>query len=381
VKIAFESSPLVTKKKTGISYYSTYLIKKLIADFFNNEYVYNFFCIRHKKEKLERIEKIVKNKTAIHCFPYANDYLFSLFTKLIPIPYNLIFKEKCQITHFFDFFIPPGVKGRKIVNIYDMVYKAYPETMNHFRLMLDFNLKDSCSRADKIITISEFSKCEIIKYLSVDPSKIAVTLLGVDTNIFYPIKDNSLILKVKNKFNIRTEYFLFIGTIEPRKNILRLIEAYIILKERYKNVPQLVLIGQLGWKYETILKKININNLEDDVKFIGYISDADKVLLLNGAFAFLYPSLYEGFGLPPLEAMACAIPVLTSNLTSLPEVVGDAALTVDPLSIDSMLNGLEYLLFDQELRNELSVKALKRAKEFTWDSTAYATMQIYQSLK
>jgi glycosyltransferase involved in cell wall biosynthesis len=380
MKIAFESGPLAAKKKTGISYYSTYLIKRLLTDFPNNEYVYNFFCVRHKKEKIERIKKIANSEAMIHCF-HTNDYLFSLFSKIIPIPYNMIFKEKCQLTHFFNYFIPPGVEGGKIVTIHDMAYKAYPETMNHFKLMLDFNLKDSCNRADKIITVSEFSKCEIIKYLSVDPSKIAVTLLGVDTNIYYPIKDYSLILKIKNKFNIRTEYFLFIGTIEPRKNILRLIEVYNILKKKYKIVPQLLLVGQLGWKYEAVLKKINMNNLERDVKFIGYISDVDKVLLLNGAFALLYPSLYEGFGFPPLEAMACAIPVLTSNLASLPEVVGDAALTVDPLSVDSMFNGLECLLFNRELRNKLALKGLKRAREFTWDSVASATMQIYQSLK
>jgi glycosyltransferase involved in cell wall biosynthesis len=284
------------------------------------------------------------------------------------------------VTHFLSYLIPPGVKGKKIVTIYDMTYKAYPETMTSFKLALDLNLKNSCNRADKIITIASFSKEEIVKYLSINPEKIAVTPLGVDINRFHPIKDRSLLLNIKKKLNISEDYFLYLGTLEPRKNIKRMIEAYAILKRKYNDIPQLVLAGRLGWGYDSIFESIAKNKLENVIKYINYISDEDKILLLNGAFLFIYPSLYEGFGLPPLEAMACGIPVLTSNTSSLPEVVGNAALAVDPLDIDAILNGMECLINNHNLRKDLSERAMVQAKKFSWDSTASMTMDVYQDV-
>jgi glycosyltransferase involved in cell wall biosynthesis len=380
MKIAFESTPLSMLKKTGIQYYAAYLIKELLLKFPDNEYTYNFFCIKHKKEKFETINGLAKNPSMIHWFPFTNECQFSVFTKVIPIPYHAIFKEKCQVTHFFNYLIPSGVKGKKVVNVHDMTSKAFPETTNKFKLMLDIELKNSCKRADKIITVSNFSKEEIVKYLSVNPDKIAVTPLGVDTNIFYPLRDQNSLLNIKKKFGIRDSYFLYIGTIEPRKNIKRMIEAYAILKEKYRDIPQLILAGQLGWNYDSIFKSISENRLENEVKYINYISDEDKPLLLNGAFLFIYPSLYEGFGLPPLEAMACGIPVITSNVASLPEVVGDAALIVNPFDIDSIFNGMECLISDRELREDLSRKAISQAKRFSWSNTASMTMNVYQSV-
>jgi glycosyltransferase involved in cell wall biosynthesis len=301
--------------------------------------------------------------------------------KFLPIPYSLYFREHVEITHFFSYFIPPGVKGKKVVTIYDMTYKVFPDTM-HYKLKIAFWLKlgVSCKRADKIITTSEFSKNEIIHYLDIHPDKIVVIPCGVDSESFYPINEKEKIEQIKKKYKIEENYFLYLGTIEPRKNLERLIDAYKLLKNNHSNVPKLIIAGQSGWLYEQIYNKVQILALERDVIFLGYVPDEDRVPLICGTIAFVFPSLYEGFGMPPLEAMACGVPVLTSNVASLPEVVGDAAITVNPLSVEDITRGLECLLLDEKLRKELSVRGLKRAKQYSWKRSAAMTMEVYKTL-
>jgi glycosyltransferase involved in cell wall biosynthesis len=297
------------------------------------------------------------------------------------IPYHFFFPEQADITHFYNNVIPCGVRGKKVVTIHDLTYKAHPETMDPaLKTFMDKNLTISLGRADKIVTVSEFSKGEIIKYFAVDPSRIVVIPNAVNTDNYFPITDKKILAQCKEKYSTGGEYFLYLGTLEPRKNIGCLIEAYHVLKQKIPDTPRLLLGGKKGWLYEPIFKKVKTLGLEKDVLFLGYVPDEDVAPLMCGAVAFVFPSLYEGFGVPPLEAMACGVPVLTSNCSSLPEVAGDAALLVDPLQVEDIAAGLERLLTDKSLRAELSGKGLERAKQFTWKRAASLTLEMYQGL-
>jgi glycosyltransferase involved in cell wall biosynthesis len=338
------------------------------------------FSIRNTQKKIENIKKTLGadnvNLNVCSWFPKA---LYDEFCNFVP--YRFFFGHKVQITHSFDYLIPFGVYGKKIITIYDMTFKAFPETMaSKYKDYLRKNINLSIKRANKIVTISEFSQNEIVKYLNIDPKNISVIPCGVDRDIFFPITNKTIISDTQKKYNIHRDYFLYIGTLEPRKNIERLIDSYSLLKMKYNDLPLLLLGGKLDWLYEPIITKIKTSKLEKNVISLGYIPDEDIVPLICGAHAFVYPSLYEGFGIPPLEAMSCGVPVLTSNTASLPEVVGNAAITANPFDIEEIANGLERLLLDNELRKDLIQKGLERSKKFSWEHSASLTMDLYKSL-
>jgi glycosyltransferase involved in cell wall biosynthesis len=220
----------------------------------------------------------------------------------------------------------------------------------------------------------------MIRYLNIHHDKIDIVPCGVDGKKFKPEKNRSIIENSKKKYSIKGEYFLYLGTLEPRKNLVRLIEAYSKLKANNNNIPNLILAGRKGWLYEEIFKCIHRLELEKSVVYIGYVAEEDSVPIICGATAFLFPSLYEGFGLPPLEAMACGTPVLTSNVSSLPEVVGDAALLVDPLNVNDICQKLEALISDDNLRQKLIERGMARASLFSWDNAAIKLMEIYKQI-
>lgn len=277
---------------------------------------------------------------------------------------------------FFNFFIPPFVSGKRVVTIHDMAYIAHPETVRfRTKYMLKMNIKRTCERADHIITVSNFSKAEIIKYLSVPPEKISVVNPAYEPRIFNtdPEPDAKTILE---KYKIPNKYLLYLGTLEPRKNLTRLILAYSELNKLKENLPPLVLAGGKGWLYEPIFETIEKENLHNKVIVTGYVTDTEAICLIKNAIAFLFPSLYEGFGMPPLEAMACGIPVLTSNCASMPEVVGDAAVLVDPFSIAEIRDGIEKILDDEELRLALKKRGLRQCQKFSWSISASKLRKI-----
>ena len=218
--------------------------------------------------------------------------------------------------------MPPGVRGKSVTVIHNMAYMAYPETVNKkTRNWLRLTMKGSCRRADAVVTVSEFSKREIIRYLGVSPEKITVVYNGVDLGFYRSDYGEDQVEQAKKRYHIAGEYFLYLGTLEPRKNVERIIEAYALLKEEGDvQLPFLVIAGGKGWLYETIFERVKELDLENQIIFTGYVAEPDVPLLMNGAKAFLFPSLYEGFGIPPIEAMACGTAVITSNAASLPEV-------------------------------------------------------------
>ncbi len=381
MKIAFFSQLLLNNNKTGIGWLAYNVVNYMQFLDTQNEYLMDFFIIGNKRFK--RYKNIInyyrlKGFKINICRWFSFD-IYKIIWPFLPLPYELFFKRNADITLFFNYYVPPGVKGKKVVFIHDMTYKAYPETVNKKTLyMLKFNVKKACKRADKIITISEFSKNEIIKYLDIDENKIVVMPVGVNTEIFKVTKDTNKINDVKLKYGIKGKYFLYLGTLEPRKNIDRMIEAYAMLGKENKNIPQFVIAGRKGWMYESIFNKVKELGIENDVIFTGYVEEKEAPLLMEGAEAFLFVSLYEGFGMPILEAMSCGVPIITSNAASMPEVIGDCGLLVNPLSTEEIKKALEKILYKQIDIDDMTKRALQRSENFTWEKSAEKLLNLFE---
>lgn len=380
MKIAFDGQLFMGGNKTGIAWSAHNLILEL-AKYAENECVIQCFSLRHSKDKLKNLKVYEEAGCQIECCRWFHYSLYKLMWMFIPIPYRIFFRSNADISHFFNYIAPPGVRGKCVAVVHDMAYQSCPQTVSKKTLYwLKMSLKRSCRHADHIITDSEFSKTEIIKYLHIHPKRITVIPAAVDHSIYHTGYSQEQIQKVLDKLNIEREYFLYLGTIEPRKNLVKLISAYAKLCRKEENVPQLVLAGGRGWLCDDIYKKAEELGLGNKVLFTGYIDQEDSPVLMCGAKAFVFPSLYEGFGMPPLEAMACGTPVIASNATSLPEVVGDAGILVDPHSEKEIYMAMKTLLEDDEYRDRLRMRGLERAKKFTWERSARRLMNVYRKL-
>ena len=380
MKITFDAIPLVADKMTGIGWCEAGQTAALAALHPENTYEYSFFT-DGKGTAEERILQLSAEGIGMNTSRFPKK-LYRGMSAMLPVPYSRFFGGNSDVTHFFNYIVPPGVKGRTVVTVHDMVYKAFPETVRgRTKLMLNMGLKSSMKRADIIVTDSEFSKSEILKYFPEHEEKLRVVPCGVDMERFCPCTDKERIDAVKGSLNIKGDYFLYLGTIEPRKNLERLIKAYgHFVDETGENAPALVLAGGKGWLYDGIFARVKSMGLEDKVLFTKYVPSEDMTPLMCGALAFVFPSLYEGFGMPPLEAMACGVPVLCSGEASLPEVTGDCAVICDAYSIKSITEGLIRLYEDEALRKDLSERGLERAKLFTWERSAEMLMEIYEEL-
>lgn len=380
MKISVDVQPLLSGNKTGIGFYQTEILNELSRLDNENEYLLNFFSLRNTEAKKERAAKLF-NKAGIQVCNWCSYSIAKKFWYFIPVPYKMFFRNNVDISLFFNYFVPPFPSGKVVTVIYDTVVNDTPETMGaKTRFALQHTLKQSIKRADKIITISDFSKERIMFHYGVCEDKIAVVPCGYRSDVFHNNYSVKEIETGKKKYNINSDYFLYLGTLEPRKNIERLVKAYSLLKQGKNKIPKLVLAGGKGWLYDNIFKLVNELDLIDYVIFTGYVDDKDVPLLMNGAAAFCFPSLYEGFGMPPLEAMACGTPVITSNTSSLPEVVGDAAILVNPLSVDDISNAIKLVTKDDKLRQQLSEKGLVQCQKFSWEKSAKLFLETINNL-
>lgn len=379
--ISFEASPLVNNVKTGIGYCESGQVTEISKAHSGTDRIkFEFFSLRNHDRKLARIEPYLMDNCEINMSRFSG-FVYKAVSTFIPLPYSWFFGKGSDITHFFNYIVPPFVHGKKVVTIHDMVYKAFPETMNSkTRILLNLAMNKSMKRADVVVTDSEFSRSEIIKYFPQYRDKVEVVPCGVDCDMFKPVQDRSIIEKVKANHNIKGKYFLYLGTLEPRKNLTRLVKAYEILSRRKEDCPLLVLAGGKGWLYDEIFEEVNKSGLGDKVIFTQYIPGEEICPLMNGAEAFVFPSLYEGFGMPPLEAMACGTPVIVSGSASLPEVVGDCGLIVDAYSEESIADAMGKIADNEELRKQLSEKGIIRAREFSWKKSAEKLYTIYERL-
>ncbi len=260
---------------------------------------------------------------------------------------------------------------RSIVTVHDLGYLYFPDTHPPVqRWYLDLTTRWHTRIAIQLLADSEATKHDLIMRYGARPDRITVAYPGLDPSV-KRVDDPAEIARVKSKYGIEGAYALYLGTLHPRKNVSRLIKAY-----RASGCTwQLVLAGKRGWYYEQLIKQAG-----SGVRFIGYVDEVDKATLLSGAKAFAFPSLYEGFGFPVLEAMACGVPVLCSNTSSLPEVAGEAALLVDPLSEDEIANGLRRITLDAELRTTLIERGYQQAQRFTWAACADVVLGVFEQV-
>lgn len=272
--------------------------------------------------------------------------------------------------------VVPLLHPPTVVTIHDVGYRVFPAAHTaRRRLELELTTYWSVRAARHVLTISQATKRDLVAWYGVDPQRITVTHLGVSAG-FAPPADPQAIAEVRMRYGIhRRPYVLYIGTVQPRKNLVRVIDALArTLTAGYD--LDLVIAGKQGWLSEPIVRRAAELGITHHVHFTGYVADTDLPALLAGAQAFVFPSLYEGFGMPVLEAMACGTPVITSTMSSLPEVAGDAALLVDPLDTDAIARAIMRLFDDENLRTDLRWRGLARVRQFTWEECARRTLEV-----
>ena len=368
----------------GVGIYAANLLKYLLKIDKNNEYnAYSFFynCFPSNWKHKKIIDEFRK-------YGKVNFSQINLPTSILKRKWNnssIEKKEKLMgsvdIIHSTAYMIPELFNARLVVTIHDLSFLIFPEyhTKENYELVLS-NLIYLNSRPDMVICDSLQTKKDVIKYFHVPEEKLIVIYLGVDDSFREEI-DSDFRKKILEKYGLTGKYLLCVASVEPRKNFLRIINVFseFIKQEEYKEYS-LVCVGGRGWKNIEIYSLVKQKNLEGKIKFLRSIEECELAPIYNQAEIFLYPSLYEGFGLPVLEAMACAVPVITSNVSSLPEVASDAAILVNPYSEKDIYTAVCSLLENGSLRKKLISKGLDRVREFSWEKTARETLKVYHEV-
>ena len=268
----------------------------------------------------------------------------------------------------------------KAITLHDIIPLRMPETVSDRYLNIFNNeLPNIINNSQGILTVSEFSKQDIAKEFNFPKEKIFVTHLAAE-DIYKPLNKNTCRKIILNKYGIDKDFILYVGGFSPRKNIIGIIEAFSLLKSNLKRNLKLVITGKKGISYERYKNRADELGLSDSVIFTGFIPLNDLPIFYNASKLLIYPSFYEGFGLPPLEAMACGTPVIASNVTSLPEICGDSAILVDPSNIDSISYSIENILNDPILKDNLIKKGLLKSSNYSWENTAIDTIDAYKSI-
>jgi glycosyltransferase involved in cell wall biosynthesis len=298
----------------------------------------------------------------------------------VPNPFSFslaLARTRIEVAHA-QYMAPWLWPVRVVVSVHDIVFECYPqfftpETVTGFRQFVPLAVR----RAAVVLTLSDFSKGEIVRRYRVPPDKVLVAPCAADP-IFHPLKDKARLAEVRQHYGTGERFILCVGDLQPRKNLKTLIAAYVKLRRADTIRQKLVLVGRKAWLYDDIFAAARMSGYQEELVFTGYVPDDDLVALYNAADLFVYPSIYEGFGLPPLEAMACGTPVVTSNTSALPEVVGDAAMTVGPLDVEALAGAIATVLASADLRARLSALGLQRAATFSWEATARLIASAYR---
>ena len=374
MKIGIDIS-LTVGEKAGVGYYTANLVDALAKIDRTNKYLlYPFFYHIYHPEFKTAIAPCRKN-FHLHGKKIPKKIIDRLWHSRVPRKWIL---GNVDILHSTTFCAPRDHYGKLIVTIYDISFLTLPEC--HTEANRQHCLKgtlDAVRYADRIIAISNHGKQELVKYFDADPDKIVVTHLAAK-DIFAPCGPEEQ-NRVLEKYGISRGFIFTVGSYEPRKNIGTLIRAYVNLPENIKKQHPLVIAGGKGWLNSDIDALIE-SQVSSQIRRIGYVDEQELPALYSAAAAFVYPSLYEGFGLPILEAMSCGAPVITSNTSSMPEISGDAALLFDPTNVQQLTTLLNEVMGNAKLRKELSRKGMKRAGQFSWEKTARATLKIYEDL-
>lgn len=379
MKICLELQPYL-KTKSGIGVYAYEISKhlELINRLSIELQVFNFASKNNMNKELLGLRA---NKDECKLMSYS---IYRRIWDYLPISYNSLFKQQGDIYHFFDYIVPPHIRGKVVTTVHDMTYELYPETMQKTTLeRIRKDIHYSVERADKVITISKSTKRDMMSILKIPEEKIEIISPGVDFEKFNKSYTALQIQSVRERYQLPDSYILYMGTLEPRKNIESIIEAFALMKKeadfRVQEV-KLVLAGKKGWLYESIFNRIRQLGIENEVIFTDFVEEDHKPIIYQLAKAFIFPSIYEGFGIPVLEAMAASVPVITSNVSSLPEVAGGAAFLVPPKDKAKIAEAMYTIITDEDSREQLRLKGLKQAQKFSWGASAKKLYHIYENL-
>jgi glycosyltransferase involved in cell wall biosynthesis len=288
-------------------------------------------------------------------------------------------RARVDLFHAPHYVLPPLVPGRAVVTIHDCIHLRFPQYLPSRAAWLyaHMMIRVAARRATRILTVSEASKRDILHYTGVRDEKVVVVHNGIDAR-FTTAPDEEALDRVRLRFDLSHPFVLYVGNVKPHKNLERLIDAFALARVGAPDDLKLVVIGDEISKYPGLRQSVHRHRLDKHVRFFGFQPAATLVAFYRLARAFVFPSLYEGFGLPPLEAMANQTPVVTSNVSSLPEVVGDAALLVDPYDSQSIAEGIRRAVTDEPLRRELIARGQRRVQAFSWQEAATRTLQVYR---
>lgn len=374
MKIAVDLRSLHASEFSGVESYAANILERLLRIDHQNSYTlfyngfnkkrFDYFHFINAKYKQTRIPNRLLN-VAMKAFGVPK--LESLIGEC-----DVLFMPNWNLTRLRS-------TTKLILTVHDLSPLAVPEMFSlKSRLWHNFiGIRKLINRADTIVAISEYTKSTLIDVLKVPESKIHVAQLGIDQESYHPQLQTAYLRDVRNRYGLPGDFIFYVGTIEPRKNLNRVIAAF----EKLEGPEHLLIAGKWGWKYSSLMDSIRYSPKRNKIHLLGYVPENDKPYIIKLAKLFVWPSLYEGYGLPALEAMAVGTPVLTSNVTSLPEVVGDSALMVNPYNIDDIASGMELLLRDEQVRNHYTVKGVQRARQFTWDKTAQQIHDIINHIR
>jgi glycosyltransferase involved in cell wall biosynthesis len=370
--IGVDASRTTVARRTGTEIYSLHLIRELLA-----------------------LEGASRFRLYFNQAPSGDLFLGAAEWRVMPFPrlWTHLRLSWEMLAHPPDLlFVPSHVlpllhPRRSAVTVHDLGFLYHPEahTLSQ-NLYLRWSTRHNAHAATRILADSQATCRDLVHHYSIPDSKIAVVYPGRDETLA-PVAEPDLLSAVRARYGLAGPYLLYVGTLHPRKNLVRLVQAFGSLLRSSTDdsrAPvaglQLVLAGQRGWLYDDILDQVRRLGLSDRVVLPGYVPDADLPALLSGALAFIYPSLYEGFGLPLLEAMACGTPVICSNASSLPEVAGDAALLVDPTDTEALADALARLVADEGLRRELVERGFRQMRRFSWRRCAEETLRVLEGV-
>jgi glycosyltransferase involved in cell wall biosynthesis len=360
---------LLKRKPHGVGNYIKNLVWSLSRMDSTDEYL-----LLASRENLCHFEALPSN-FEIHLAPSHPAQRILWEQTVLPLQ---LLRNKIDLYHGPAFVVPFAKTCLRVVTIHDASFRLTPERHSHQRRFYYRGIVPLIMKAsDGIITVSRSAKSDLLDIAAVPEDKVSVIPLGVDPH-FQPVTAPHILERIRRKYSLPRDFILFVGMIEPRKNLETLLDAYLAysLAARF----DLVLAGSFGWGYSHLLRKIAASGAADRVRLPGYVEEADLPALYSAAAVFAYPSFYEGFGLPVLEAMACGTAVVTSSVSSLPEVAGTAALLADPHDSGALASALRCILSNATLRADLSRRGLERARSFSWIRTAEKTLALYRRI-
>jgi glycosyltransferase involved in cell wall biosynthesis len=352
----------------------------------NESYITNLIEALAELDTRNRYTLYVTRREAVERFvdrwPHVTVRRTVPHTPLVRIPVILaseLRRRPVNLLHV-QYTSPPFAPCPVVATIHDLSFEHLPQTFKRrSRMQLRLTVRRTARVAAGLLVPSEHTRRDIIETYKVAPERISVTPLAASP-IFRPIQDPRELNLVRERYGLPGDYVLAVGSIQPRKNLITLISAYSALRRERPgvNLPKLALVGKRAWLYDETLREIEKHGLSDLVILTGYVPESDLPAIYTGAVCFVYPSYFEGFGLPPLEAMQCGTPVIVGDRTSLPEVVGTSGIMVDPFDVDGLAKALARVLDDANLRDELRVKGFARAQRFSWRETARLTLKAYE---